>query len=132
MGNSIFIAGILLIFLSFSCNSTDNKKIINNNSKDLIELNDWKKDKEGCLKLRNEKLANKLIIENNLQNGNKKSFTQVFGVANKIEKRNSEVVLIYYFDSVCKEGNIYEKGDKCYANFYFKEDVLKSQEFICE
>lgn len=52
--------------------------------------------------------------------------------ANEIDSINNQEVLIYYFDCVCNKGKLNLKGDKCYSNFYFEKDKLKTEEFICE
>ena len=125
---------LLVLVLATSCNLKDDKqKESVAKSVEILSIsNDWIKDKDGCLKLRNEKLAYKLIAENNLKNSNKADFLKVFGIANKIDSVKNQEVLIYYFDCVCQNGELYENGDKCYANFYFENGRLKTEEFICE
>lgn len=127
------LLNIAILFLLVSCHSqNDTLKEPNETIKTLPLSNDWIRDKNGCLKLRSEKLAYKLISENNLKNGVKEDFIKVFGAANKIDKINNKEVLIYYFDCICINNKLREDGDKCYANFYFEIDKLKSEEFICE
>jgi hypothetical protein len=132
MVNNLLI--VTMVFLLASCNSQENKSKVNIGEQAAVLpiSNDWQKDKEGCLKLRNEKLAYWLITENNLRNSNKADFLKVFGAANKIDNINNQEVLIYYFDCVCKNSKLYENGDKCYASFYFEKDTFKIEEFICE
>lgn len=130
---SKFITLTLLLCI-VGCHSINNES-----SKDTVEnlttkfkTNDWIKDSQGCLKLRNEKLAYKLIEENNLKNGAKEDFVKVFGIANKIDSTINNVILIYYFDCICIDNKLNVEGDKCYASFHFNNGRLKSEEFICE
>jgi hypothetical protein len=65
MGSNLL--ALLIFFMLASCQSQSNEPLKEPN-KNIIALpisNDWVKDKDGCLKLRNEKLAYKLIEENN-------------------------------------------------------------------
>lgn len=131
---AINLLNISLILLLTSCNPQGGeKKEDTNKQATVLSLpNDWQKDKDGCLKLRNEKLANKLISENNLKGSHKIAFLNIFGKANEIDNTNKEEVLIYYFDCVCNSGKLNVKGDKCYAKFHFENGKLKTEEFICE
>ena len=92
----------------------------------VVIINDWKKDQNGCLKLRTEKLAIELI--HNLNLSSKEKFINVFGEPNEKKFINDAEVLVYYFDTLCDA----QEQDKCYAEFYFKSGLLTSTEFLCE
>ena len=49
-------------------------------------INDWKKDQNGCLKLRTKKLAIELITKHNLNHSSKEKFINVFGEPNEKKK----------------------------------------------
>ena len=91
-------------------------------------INDWKKDQNGCLKLRTENLAIELIAKHNLNLSSKEKFITVFGEPNEKKLINDTEVLVYYFDTLCDA----QEQDKCYAEFYFKRGLLTSTEFLCE
>ena len=90
-------------------------------------INDWKKDQNGCLKLRTEKLAIELIAKHNLNLSSKEKFINVLE-PNEKKFMNDAEVLVYYFDTLCDA----QEQDKCYAEFYFKSGLLTSTEFLCE
>jgi hypothetical protein len=94
----------------------------------VMIINDWKKDQNGCLKLRTEKLAIELIAKHNLNHSSKEKFINVFGEPNEKKFINDAEVLVYYFDTLCDA----QEQDKCYAEFYFKSGLLTSTEFLCE
>ena len=94
----------------------------------VVIINDWKKDQNGCLKLRTENLAIELIAKNNLNHSSKEKFINVFGEPNEKRFINDTEVLVYYFDTLCDA----QEQDKCYAEFYFKSGLLTSTEFLCE
>lgn len=127
---------IILIFACFifSCNNSENSiSIINNSQVSKSEMNDWQKDKDGCLKLRTKELAEELIKKNNLYKKRREDFLQIFGKPNEIKQEgNKYVILIYYFDSSCIEGQLQKDSEKCYANFYFSNDKLVREVYLCE
>jgi hypothetical protein len=94
----------------------------------VMIINDWKKDQNGCLKLRTEKLAIELIAKHNLNDSSKEKFINVFGEPNEKKLINDAEVLVYYFDTLCDA----QEQDKCYAEFYFRRGLLTSTEFLCE
>ena len=94
----------------------------------VVIINDWKKDQNGCLKLRTENLAIELIAKHNLNHSSKEKFINVFGEPNEKKLINDTEVLVYYFDTLCDV----QEQDKCYAEFYFKSGLLTSTEFLCE
>ena len=99
-----------------------------NSEQNEVIINDWKKDQNGCLKLRTEKLAIELIAKHNLNDSSKEKFINVFGEPNEKKFINDAEVLVYYFDTLCDA----QEQDKCYAEFYFKRGLLTSTEFLCE
>ena len=66
----------------------------------IMIINDWKKDQNGCLKLRTEKLAIELIAKHNLNHSSKEKFITVFGEPNEKKLINDAEVLVYYFDTL--------------------------------
>lgn len=115
----IFIICQLFIM---SCNQDKNT------SEDAIK-NDWIKDKNGCLKLRTEKLADSLINKYHLYSKSQKEFIKIFGEGNY--KTNNEIY--YYFDSECTNYDQIEKNsDKCVFIFEFKKNLLYRYYQSCE
>lgn len=124
MENKFFIIIICLLFTYCKPKKEHSISLKENNT--VYIHNSWKKDEQGLLNLRNKKLVDELFLEYNLVNPKKEEFIKVFGEPNLIDSINKqEEVLIYYFNNIM---NI----EKCYANFYFKNDILISKEFICE
>jgi hypothetical protein len=89
-----------------------------------VQDNDWKKDSVGCLHLRTLELADSLIIVNNLLSKSTDEFIKVFGISNKKKEYDNKVVLVYYMDSVCKDGLLIKNADKCWVEFIFKNNKL--------
>jgi hypothetical protein len=125
---------ILLSLLLFGCNGhVQNSKPVYINAEQKNEtMNEWQKDRNGCLKIRNKKLAEDLLKKHNLKNKSQSDFLKVFGLANEKKTSDNQQVLIYYFDSVCNENELVKDGDKCYAEFYFKNDSLQNEIYLCE
>lgn len=93
--------------------------------------NDWNKDQNGCLQLRNKDLANKLIKENALMNGSESNFLKVFGKPDSINQTSDAKILVYYMLSMCENSKPVEDSDKCWAEFHFESGELKSSNFPC-
>ena len=89
-------------------------------------INDWKKDQNGCLKLRTEKLAIELIAKHNLNHSSKEKFIKFLENPMKKKFINDAEVLVYYFDTLCDV----QEQDKCYAEFHFKSGLLTLTEFF--
>lgn len=122
------VISLLAIVLSCSCDNGIKKPVVITK-----ELNDWGKDRDGCMKLRSKELAKKLIKEYQLMHKTKSDFINVFKEPNSLKKDGDKtVVLTYYFDAICDNDKIIEGSDRCYANFYFTNDKFLSEEFICE
>jgi hypothetical protein len=111
--------------LFIQCKWTTNKTVQTSNS-------NWTKDKNGCMHIRDEKLANTLLSDNGLMNNSKEAFLKVFDSPNETVREIGTEILIYYWSTVCDGNKIIADGDKCYARFYFKEDKLVSTDFPCE
>ncbi|MBP1645600.1 MAG: hypothetical protein H6Q16_1175 [Bacteroidetes bacterium] len=88
--------------------------------------NDWLEDSVGCLKKRSLELSEKLIKEYNLEKCTLAEFQKVFGKPNKIEvdSTKNRIELIYYFDSLCKEGRIDLEMDYCWIEYVFIKNKL--------
>ena len=136
MKNSIIPVFVCFIFsCNISCNNNNQISIpgFDNSQVSKLEMNDWQKDKYGCLKLRTKELAEKLIKKNNLYEKRREDFLQVFGEPNKTKQEGDKyVILIYYFDTACRDGKLQKDSDKCYANFYFSNDKLVRDVYLCE
>jgi hypothetical protein len=90
-------------------------------------------DSLGCLKKRNKDYSENIIKKYNLKNSNISDFKKIFGTPNAIEKDGSNTeILIYYFDSFCKNNVLQNDSDKCYARFYFRNNKLIDKDYICE
>ena len=92
----------------------------------------WIKDKNGCLGIRNQKLATEMINQYDLMGDAETDFTKVFGQPDTTTEDNGTRTLIYYWGNICENNNPTTGSDKCYAQFYFKKDKLSSTDFICE
>ena len=90
----------------------------------------WKYDRLGCLKLRNESMSETLIDGFKLESASEYRFVEIFGQPNVKTERNGDKILIYYFDSVCKDNKIIENSDYCYAEFIFRLDKLTKRNYI--
>ena len=94
--------------------------------------NDWQKDGCGCLHLRTLKLADFLIVTNNLLGKSTKEFMKIFGPPNRRENEyEQQQTFIYYLNSVCKEGIKIEGADECWVEFIFKNDELMEIPITC-
>lgn len=129
MKNSLLIFSA---YLFLSCNGQTSSSEPQEIQEQVTLMNDWQKDKNGCLKIRNKELAERLVTENALRSKTKKDFVKIFGEPNQTESEQEQFVLIYFFDCVCQDNEPIKGGDKCYARFYFKQDRLNLEEFICE
>lgn len=122
---------LLIAFIIFlSCNHGAKR-----NSNELSNgflTGDWANDKCGCHGLRNRELAIKLIDENALKNSSREKFLGVFNRPDTVKNSEDGQMLVYYFNSHCKDGKILSESDRCYANFYFKRNKLIFTDFICE
>lgn len=131
---SIFFLVIGLLFPS--CQNSRKETIHNfTESKDIpMKTNDWKRDKEGCLRLRSLGLAEELINKNDLLNKSKEKFLSVFGEPNDMIEDESISKLIYYIENVCKEGVPIRNADRCWIQFDFYNDELIQipKVFACE
>lgn len=125
---------VLLVFCSFICSCYS--KTERNDNVPIQEArqfrNDWQRDRDGCLKLRNERLALDLIMGHNLNSSNQANFIDVFGSPNDIFSIEKGMVLVYYFDCNCSGNIAVEGSDQCYAKFFFEHNRLTRKEFICE
>lgn len=92
----------------------------------------WIKDKNGCLGIRNQKLAKTMIDQSDLMGSSETDFMKVFGPPDTTTEDNDIRMLIYYWGSMCEQNKPATGADKCYARFYFKKDRLSSTDFICE
>lgn len=130
--NNILLIMLLCVFCGCNGQTSSSEPQAPAIQEQDVSINDWQKDKNGCLKIRTKELAETLIEKYNLKNKTQSEFLNVFGIPNKKEERNNQQVLIYYFDCVCDNGELVEGGDKCYAEFYFENDSLKNEIFLCE
>ena len=128
--NKLLIILISLTFLSCNGQETNKRKEVEKQSNN--HKNNWKRDSKGCLKLRNKKLADSLIKKYDLEQKTIEEFKQVFGDPNDKKIMDTQNILIYYFDCICKDDVIVKDSDKCYAEFYFKNEKLVDKIYICE
>ena len=92
----------------------------------------WIKDKNGCQGIRNDKLAKAMIDQYDLTGDSENDFMKVFGLPDTTTEDNGVRVLTYYWGSMCENNKPVKESDKCYAQFYFKDDELSSTSFSCE
>jgi hypothetical protein len=123
------IVVLFILFLFTGCNK-DNKRITT-----TLEINnEWIKDSLGCMKKRNNDYAENLIQKYNLKKSTLSDFKKVFGTPNTTEKGDlsTDEILIYFFDSFCENNILQNNSDKCYARFYFRNNILIDRNYICE
>lgn len=94
--------------------------------------NNWSRDKEGCLGLRNKALADSLINQYQLMGKSEDIFLKVFKSPNDTEHVDNNEILVYYWGGVCESHKLIMGGDKCYAKFHFKAGCFASVDFSCE
>ena len=92
----------------------------------------WIKDKNGCLGIRNQKLAKALIDQYDLMGDTESDFIKVFGLPDTTDNQYDKHILIYYWGGICENSKPTKEADKCYAQFYFKDEKLSSADFTCE
>ncbi|MDP4203139.1 MAG: hypothetical protein Q8861_10610 [Bacteroidota bacterium] len=94
----------------------------------------WQTDKLGCKGIRSDSLAYKLIKDYDLKGKSIKDFKVVFGEPNKVIQSQNRIILEYYYNAICDSNvTLIERGDKCYADFYFDIfDHFKFVDFVCE
>lgn len=94
----------------------------------------WIDDSLGCNNHRNLFLAKKLIIGNSLIDKSPIKFKEFFGKPNEQFAFDKNTYLIYYIETICNEGQLIEKSDKCWIKFDFIENKLKEvpEFFACE
>jgi len=119
---------LFTFFLFLNCNK-ENRKFANK-----LKINDeWIKDSLGCLGKRNEDYSESMIKKYTLRNSNTSDFKNVFGNPNTIEKDSSNTeILIYFLNSFCENNIPQDDSDKCYARFYFRNNILIDRDYICE
>ena len=87
---------------------------------------DWRIDSCGCLGLRSIALAKSLIEDYGLEGNSREEFEKVFGKPNVWRTEQTQIVLVYYFNSICDDDNRPRKGaDKCWMEFVFENNQLK-------
>lgn len=85
----------------------------------------WKRDSCGCLGVRTEDMATKIIKENNLLNKSIREFEKHFGSPNHTRYYDSIVIFEYYINSICDNEKIRNGSDRCCIEFLFESNRLK-------
>lgn len=126
----------VLMCLNLACSNNKNTIIVNENKHINTEIEmlieKWQTDSLGCLKLRNKQIAETIIDSLKLENKSQSEFVKVFGIPNAETNRNDNKILIYYFDRLCRDNQIVEGSDYCFAEFTFKSDKLTQRNYICQ
>ena len=128
-------------FILFGCVNTEStdtsERVSMKQNSHIQDVNDWKRDSLGCLRLRSLELARDMIEQNNLLDKSTEEFINYFGKPNEINKggrlakrypfgSQSEIILIYYIETLCENDTfIIEGADKCWVWFNFRENKLK-------
>ncbi len=133
------LISILFVFqLLFACSNNlrpanENKEQTLTQSQDIgLFIQQWKADSLGCQRLRTKQKAEAIIDSLKLQGTNRTGFEKVFGNANKVQERNGEVIIGYYFSSVCADGKLVDSADYCIAEYTFNKDKLTGRNYICQ
>lgn len=119
---------ILMYCQTFSSCEVCTYQLKNDKSNNVIEDigEDWRIDSCGCMGLRSIAMAKSMIEESDLVNHSIEEFEKVFGKPNERRTDVDQVVLIYYFNSICDNDNRPRKGaDKCWLEFVFKNNQLQ-------
>lgn len=96
-----------------------------------VTLNEWKTDSLGCKRIRTKELAEKLVIENSLEEKTISDFENIFGKPNKSEVVEEAVIFSYYFNAMCRNNKFLDTADYCVAEFRFVQDALSRRNYIC-
>ena len=113
------------------CWYKEGKALYTKENRDIKMLQErWRYDRLGCLKLRNESLSETLIDNFELENKPQYRFIEIFGRPNVETERDGDKILIYYFNSTCRDGKFIDSSDYCYAEFIFRFDKLTERNYI--
>ncbi len=91
MHKSLYLGVLILASLSISCSS----KV----SLENVDLDNWKKDRNGCLGLRINDLENFRAVKNDLLGKDNQALLKTFGRPDKVELADrSQSFFIYYME----------------------------------
>ena len=117
---------IIILFLT-GCSKSE-KQEVKPSEDSLI----WMKDSLGCMGKRSFELAEKLILENTLENSSTEKFKTVFGKPNETNEDKGFTSFTYYVESICNHDSIQKDSDKCFVVFTFKYNKLIDHNNACE
>jgi hypothetical protein len=128
---------LLTIFLLLLCGCKQSPQAVSlqmTDTKDTLlrYADEWKKDSLGCLKLRSKEKAEMIMELLKKDVVTVQKLYSSFGVPNEEKRNNSNLILTYYFDCICKKGELVENSDKCYFNIYITANIFKNVDFVCE
>jgi hypothetical protein len=132
------ISIVFMFQILYACNSNlhpfnENKGLTREQNKDIgLFIKQWKTDSVGCERLRTKEKAEAIIDSLKLEGTGKNGFEKVFGNANKVQERNGDFILGYYFDAICANGKLVDSADYCIAEFTFNKDKLTRRNYICQ
>ncbi|MBV8325309.1 hypothetical protein [Chryseobacterium sp.] len=92
----------------------------------------WMRDSLGCLQERNFDMAERLLLENTLENSSTEKFKTIFGKPNEINQDRNHTSFTYYVQSICSHHSIQKDSDKCFIVFTFKNNKLIDHNNACE
>jgi hypothetical protein len=88
----ISLGFILIVFFVLACSSKVDVK--------GVDLDNWKKDRNGCLGLRNNDLENFRDVKNELLGKDNQALIKTFGRPDKVELANrSQTFFIYFIEA---------------------------------
>ena len=126
---------VIFFFLSFliSCNDSVRSKKQESSPivQDEVTLNEWRIDSLGCNRIRTKELAERMILDNNLEGKAMSDFEHIFGKPNRRETTKEEVIISYYFNALCRNNKFLDTADYCVAEFRFIQDTLSKRNYIC-
>ena len=105
-------------FIFYGCINTEDtntsSRVSMKQNNYIQNLNDWKRDSLGCLRLRSLELARTMIEKNDLLGKSTEEFINYFGKPNEITKKDQEAFFVYYIEIRCKDDTfVIEEADKC-------------------
>ena len=117
---------IAILFLT-GCNKQEKQEV-----KISEDSSIWMKDSLGCMQKRDFDMAERLLLENTLENSSTEKFKTIFGKPNEINQDKSFTTFTYYIQSVCNHNSIQKDSDKCFIVFTFKNNKLIDHNNACE
>lgn len=116
-----FICSFILLQ---NCGNSNVNLLGKENNADTI-LIQWKADSLGCRGLRTAEKARVLYSQYNLKTKTSNEVTEILGNPNKIIDSETQLSIVYYFDTRCSDGKIIDSIEHCSASFFYIDKKSK-------